>query len=336
MAQCLRLHPKLTVSRLCWEALRWWRQASHLSEGVRIGVIHNRHLVMTDAPNSGWGGGLGRQRISRTLVGSPDIPARKSVAADSSMSRPKHPGFSRKSQVRERFSSPSGPGESGFLPSASCCMASSGRSTSLGSPQSGERLSLAPRTGQVLAMGLAPERNRWLALGLSDVVVGTLQSAKADSTRSLYTYKWRYFQAWCLARSHDPISCPMPVILQFLQELLDAGRSPSTLKVYLAAISACHAPVDSMSPGAHFLAVRFLKGAWRLCPPQKALTKASFEPIHSIELKYLSTKTAFLLAITSTNWVSELQALSVHSSCMHIGKMAAGCLCAPTLLSSPR
>ncbi|MGH0132972.1 UNVERIFIED_CONTAM: hypothetical protein FKN15_020890 [Acipenser sinensis] len=42
VAQCLRLHPKhvrrhrLTVSRLSWKALRWWRQASHLSKGVRM------------------------------------------------------------------------------------------------------------------------------------------------------------------------------------------------------------------------------------------------------------------------------------------------------------
>ncbi|MGH0117196.1 UNVERIFIED_CONTAM: hypothetical protein FKN15_046117 [Acipenser sinensis] len=82
----------------------------------------------------------------------------------------------------------------------------------------------------------------------------------------------------------------------------------------------------SVSPGAHILATRFLKGAWRLRPPIKnvlpelsldvvleAPTKAPFEPIHSTELKYLFMKTAFLLAITS---VSELQALSMHSFCM--------------------
>ncbi|MGH0152174.1 UNVERIFIED_CONTAM: hypothetical protein FKN15_047486 [Acipenser sinensis] len=66
--------------------------------------------------------------------------------------------------------------------------------------------------------------DRWTALGLSDAVVGTLHNARAASTRSLYTYKWKYFQNWCLNLGHDPISCPMPVILQFLQELLDAGK----------------------------------------------------------------------------------------------------------------
>ncbi|MGH0126266.1 UNVERIFIED_CONTAM: hypothetical protein FKN15_027916, partial [Acipenser sinensis] len=57
---------------------------------------------------------------------------------------------------------------------------------------------------------------------------------------------------------------------------------------------------------------------WSLDIVLEALTKAPFEPIYSIELKYLSMKTAILMAITSAKRVSELQALSVHSSCMRI------------------
>ncbi|MGH0122087.1 UNVERIFIED_CONTAM: hypothetical protein FKN15_010501 [Acipenser sinensis] len=57
---------------------------------------------------------------------------------------------------------------------------------------------------------------------------------------------------------------------------------------------------------------------WSLDVVLEALRKAQLEPIHSIELKYLSMKTAFLVAITSAKRVSELQALSVHSSCMRI------------------
>ena len=33
---------------------------------------------------------------------------------------------------------------------------------------------------------------------------------------------------------------PVPVILTFLQDLLDKSRAFATVKVYLAAISACH------------------------------------------------------------------------------------------------
>ncbi|MGH0152210.1 UNVERIFIED_CONTAM: hypothetical protein FKN15_035801 [Acipenser sinensis] len=66
-----------------------------------------------------------------------------------------------------------------------------GDPTAHGSPQSVERHSLAPGTGQILAMFLGPERDHWLALGLSDAVVDTLQSARADSSRPLYTYTHR-------------------------------------------------------------------------------------------------------------------------------------------------
>lgn len=48
-------------------------------------------------------------------------------------------------------------------------------------------------------------------------------------------------------------------VLTFLQELLDKGLSFSTIKVYLAAISACHFGFDGVTPGAHLLAVRFWK-----------------------------------------------------------------------------
>ncbi|MGH0150225.1 UNVERIFIED_CONTAM: hypothetical protein FKN15_047416 [Acipenser sinensis] len=56
-----QLHPKrdrprkLTVSCLCWTALRWWRKAPHRSKSIRMGVIYNHQVVTTNASNSGWG-----------------------------------------------------------------------------------------------------------------------------------------------------------------------------------------------------------------------------------------------------------------------------------------
>ena len=187
---------------------------------------------------------------------------------------------------------------------------------------------MAPEPQAHAAMGLAPEQEHLSALGLSTAVISTIQSARAPSTRSQYTYKWQLFQDWCLSEGHDPISCPKAVILQFLQKLLDEGKSPSTLKVYLAAISACHVRTDGLSPGCHFLASQFLKGARRLRPPRstslptwildvvlESLTKALFEPLHSVDMKFVSIKTAFLLSVVLAKRVGELHALSVHSSC---------------------
>ncbi|MGH0151620.1 UNVERIFIED_CONTAM: hypothetical protein FKN15_037060 [Acipenser sinensis] len=199
--------------------------------------------------------------------------------------------------------------------------------------QPGTGCSVASRPIEPTALGLAPERLHLSRLGLSNRVIDTLQNARAASTRSQYGYKWGVFQTWCLSKGEDPTMCPMAVILQFLQDLLDEGKSPSTLKVYLAAISACHVKIDSVSPGAHFLAGQFLKGARRLRPPRKdvvphwrlnvvlnALTKPPFEPMHSAELKLLSFKTAFLVAVTSAKRVSELQALSVAKACLYFAK----------------
>ncbi|KAL1267190.1 hypothetical protein QQF64_002865 [Cirrhinus molitorella] len=53
--------------------------------------------------------------------------------------------------------------------------------------------------------------------------------------------------AWCAACGADSTSCDISLILSFLQELLDKGRSPSTLKVYVAAIAPYHTPIDGQS-----------------------------------------------------------------------------------------
>ncbi|KAK0131086.1 hypothetical protein N1851_034236 [Merluccius polli] len=130
-------------------------------------------------------------------------------------------------------------------------------------------------------------------------------------------------------RGEDPVHCAIPKVLEFLQSLLDGGRSPATLRVYVAAISSRHARVDGNTVGCHRLVSLFLKGALRLRPPQAqrapvwdlplvldALCLPPFEPLAQAELKWVSAKTAFLLAITSARRVGELHALSVSESCL--------------------
>ncbi len=93
---------------------------------------------------------------------------------------------------------------------------------------------------------------------------------------------------------------------------------------YVAAITAHHDAVDGRSLGKHDLIVRFLRGARRLNPPRPplmpswdlsivlaGLQSGPFEPLDSVELKYLLAKTAFLTALTSIKRVGDLQAFSV-------------------------
>ncbi|KAI2648193.1 ORF V: Enzymatic polyprotein [Labeo rohita] len=121
-----------------------------------------------------------------------------------------------------------------------------------------------------------------------------------------------------------PRRCPIRVVLSFLQHGLERRLSPSTLKVYVAAISAHHDPIEGKSVGKHDLVIRFLRGARRLNPPRPpllltALRQAPFEPLHSVELKFLSMKTLLLLALASIKRVGDLHAFSVDESCLEFG-----------------
>ncbi len=114
-------------------------------------------------------------------------------------------------------------------------------------------------------------------------------------------------------------------MLSFLQDGLERRLSPSTLKVYVAAIAAHHDAVDGKSLGKHDLVIRFLRGARRLNPPRphlvpswdlpsvlSALRGAPFEPLQSVELKFLSLKTVLLSALATVKRVGDLQAFSVR------------------------
>ncbi|XP_056112700.1 uncharacterized protein LOC130089419 [Rhinichthys klamathensis goyatoka] len=198
-----------------------------------------------------------------------------------------------------------------------------------GSPLTSTGRNIPSLPSEVSSLGLARERLNLCAAGLPPRVIETIQNARAASTRSLYNLKWRVFEEWCADKNIVPFLCSVSDVLCFLQNLLDKGRAFSTVKVYLSAISACHVGIDSATMGQHPLVCRFMKGARRLHPVSKtlvppwdlsvvlsALSKAPFEPIDSIALKLLALKTALLLALTTAKRVSELQALSVHPSCM--------------------
>ncbi|KAI2662618.1 hypothetical protein H4Q32_001518 [Labeo rohita] len=161
-----------------------------------------------------------------------------------------------------------------------------------------------PSSGTNQSLGLAREGLNLNALGLPQEVINTIQSARAPSMRSLYDLKWRVFEDWCTRKGVIPFQCAVSEVLCFLQSLLNNRRAFSTIKVYLAAISACHVGFEGVSVGRHPLIGRFMKGVRRLRPVSKrlvpswdlsmvlnALTQAPFEPLESVHIKLLSLKT---------------------------------------------
>ncbi len=201
-----------------------------------------------------------------------------------------------------------------------------------GPPFSGARHHLAPASRPVEPPCVAPGRDASDLSGLPQAVVETITQARAPSTRQAYALKWSLFANWCSSRREDPRRCTIGVVLSFLQERLERRLSPSTLKVYVAAIAAHHDAVDGRSLGKHDLIVRFLRGARRLNPSRPplmpswdlsivlaGLQRGPFELLDSVELKYLSAKTALLTALTSIKRVGDLQAFSVSEECLVFG-----------------
>lgn len=163
-------------------------------------------------------------------------------------------------------------------------------------------------------------------------MLNTLTEARAPSTRRLYAQKWSIFSDWCTTKDLNPNTCEVEHILSFLQEMLDSGRAPSTLKVYVAAITANHALIAGRTVGKHDLIIKFLRGARRLNPPRpntvpswdlstvlKALRGPPFEPLEQADLRALSFKTALLLALASVKRVGDLHAFSIDPSCLEFG-----------------
>ncbi len=201
-----------------------------------------------------------------------------------------------------------------------------------GPPFSGARHHMAPASRSMEPPCVAPGRDAADLSGLPPAVVETIIQARAPSTRQTYALKWSLFATWCSSRREDPRRCTIGVVLSFLQERLERRLSPSTLKVYVAAIAAHHYAVDGRSLGKHDLIVRFLKGARRMNPSRpplvpswdlsivlSGLQRGPFEPLDSVELKFLSLKTALLTALTSIKRVGDLQAFSVSEECLVFG-----------------
>ncbi len=191
---------------------------------------------------------------------------------------------------------------------------------------------MAPASRPLETSCLVPRRDAEVLSDLPQEVVDTITLARAPSTKHAYALKWNLFVEWCSSHTEDPRRCPIRVVLSFLQQGLERRLSPSILKVYVAAIAANHDPVEGKSVGKHDWVVRFLRGARRLNPPRppsipswdmslvlRALQQGPFEPLQTVEPKFLSMKTLLLLALASIKRVGDLHAFSVDDSCLQFG-----------------
>ncbi len=127
---------------------------------------------------------------------------------------------------------------------------------------SSEEGSTFSKMGHPVAPASGPLESPCLVPGWDAEVLGDLPQEIEDTVTLAYAYtlKWSLFIEWCFSHSEDPWRCPIRVVLSFLQQGLEQRLSHSTLKVYVAAISANVDPVEGKTVGKHDLVIRFPRG----------------------------------------------------------------------------
>ncbi len=130
-----------------------------------------------------------------------------------------------------------------------CDSPSLAHSSEEGPPSSGAWHHIAPASRSVEPSCVAPGWDTADLSGLPQAVVEKFTQARSPSTRQAYALKWRLFVNWCSSRREDPQMSTIGVVLYFLLERLERRLSPSTLKVYVAAIAVHHDAVEGRSLG---------------------------------------------------------------------------------------
>ena len=136
------------------------------------------------------------------------------------------------------------------------------------------------------------------------------QGFSVEVAETIYKSKWALFGRWCRENSVDFFTPSVKQVSDFFMYLYQGlNRHPSTIDGYRTAI------VDTLGPtGLHISqsSDRLLSSfhrdrskssrnlpKWNLSVVLNELTKAPFEPMKDTDLKHLTLKTAFLLALAS-------------------------------------
>ena len=164
--------------------------------------------------------------------------------------------------------------------------------------------------------------------GFSQAAADQIARGRRQSTRAVYDSKWRVFAGWCTGQSVDPFQVTIQKLADFFVYLFQVKHlNPRTIKGYRSAISstisACGSRTefsDSQELGSLIRSFQLERPPQRKIAPQwnlslvlQSLLKPPFEPIAKCELKFLTLKTVFLVALASGRRRSELHALCFDS-----------------------
>ena len=170
---------------------------------------------------------------------------------------------------------------------------------------------------------MAAVRGNLLSLGASNRVVELVGLAHRPGTQSVYSSHWERWLTWCQDQGIDPIHPSRVDLANFLGSLSLQGKATATIRVYRAAVCTTLRQLGGPSFQEDSLIRDTLRGSallearsprripsWDLDLVLSYLKGPSFVPLNSLNLKQLTIKTAFLLALASGRRVSEVNHLS--------------------------
>ena len=173
---------------------------------------------------------------------------------------------------------------------------------------------------------VSPIRAKERRSRFSAKVEARIAAPQRKSSRAVYKSRWAIYEQWCLQNKMDSTKSSVSQIADFLLFLFEQkSLSPSTVSGYRTAIAdrlGSGSDKISKSRDLNRLLASFHRDrprigksipTWDLSLVLLALTKKPFEPLNQAQLKFLTLKTVFLLALASGKRRSEIHAWT-HAS----------------------
>ena len=201
----------------------------------------------------------------------------------------------------------------------------SGNSTSVAciskSTQAVKQLGVSQQSAMSQPPCLVSRNEQLQEQGFSSEATERIATPQRSSTRSIYQAKWALFEKWCRENSVDVSKPSIKQVSDFIMYLCqDLNRRPSTIDGYRTAILDYLGPTGlhiAQSTDLNRLLTSFHRDRpkatrnipkWNLSVVLNELTKKPFEPMKDSDIKHLTLKTAFLLALASGKRRCEIHA----------------------------
>ena len=163
--------------------------------------------------------------------------------------------------------------------------------------------------------------------GASDDVIDFVDQAHRPGTKKIYRARWKAWCQYCARKDISPTSPSHIQLANYLAYLAKSkGLSASAVKGHRSAIATTLKQLGRRSFSEDPLLRDVIRGvslnearspkhfpAWDVHPVLESLRLPPYEPIESCDLKSLSCKTAFLVALASGRRCSEIHALKNSS-----------------------